>query len=55
MPRAGYCSVRRSEEVSMNWEIAGAIGEIVGAMAVVLSLVYLAAQIRVQTRESKLA
>ena len=39
----------------MNWEIAGAIGEIVGAMAVVLSLVYLAAQIRVQTRESKLA
>ena len=39
----------------MNWEIAGAIGEVVGAVAVVLSLVYLAAQVRVQTRESKLA
>lgn len=39
----------------MNWEIAGAIGEVVGAIAVVLSLVYLAAQIRVQNRESRLA
>lgn len=30
----------------MNWEAIGAIGEIVGAFAVVLSLVYLAIQIR---------
>ncbi|MEQ8693996.1 MAG: hypothetical protein RIC85_01545, partial [Gammaproteobacteria bacterium] len=30
----------------MNWEAAGAIGEIVGAVAVVVSLVYLAVQIR---------
>ena len=30
----------------MNWEAIGAIGEIVGAMAVVLSLIYLAIQVR---------
>ena len=35
----------------MNWEAIGAIGEIVGAIAVVLSLVYLAAQIRQNTRQ----
>ena len=34
----------------MNWEAVGAIGEIVGAIAVVLSLVYLAAQIRQNTK-----
>ena len=39
----------------MNWEAIGAVGEIVGALAVVLSLVYLALQIRSQTRESRLA
>ena len=32
----------------MNWEAISAIGEIVGALAVVISLVYLAAQIRNQ-------
>ena len=31
----------------MNWEAAGAIGEIVGAIAVVATLVYLALQLRV--------
>jgi hypothetical protein len=35
----------------MNWEAIGAIGEIVGAVAVVLSLVYLGAQIRQNTRQ----
>jgi hypothetical protein len=39
----------------MNWEAAGAIGEIVGAAAVVVSLVYLASQIRAQNRESRAA
>lgn len=33
----------------MNWEAAGAIGEIVGAVAVFLTLVYLAMQIRQNT------
>jgi len=32
--------------VSVNWEAAGAIGEIVGAAAVVLTLLYLAAETR---------
>ena len=39
----------------MNWEAIGAVGEIVGAVAVVGSLLYLATQIRTQTRDSKLA
>ena len=30
----------------MNWEAIGAIGEILGAMAVVMTLVYLATQVR---------
>jgi hypothetical protein len=34
----------------MNWEAVGALGEIIGAGAVVLTLVYLAAQIRHNTR-----
>jgi hypothetical protein len=39
----------------MNWEIGAAIAEIVGAIAVVISLIYLALQIRAQTNQSKLA
>ena len=39
----------------MNWDAIGAIGEIVGALAVVISLVYLASQIRIQNRESRAA
>ncbi len=39
----------------MNWEAIGAVGEIGGALAVVVSLVYLAAQIRVQNREARLS
>ena len=34
-----------------NWEAIGAIGEIMGAVAVVISLVYLAIQIRQNTRQ----
>ena len=39
----------------MNWDAIGAVGEIVGATAVVVSLVYLAIQIRTQNRESQMA
>ena len=39
----------------MNWDAIGAVGEIVGAFAVVISLVYLATQIRIQNRESRAA
>jgi hypothetical protein len=39
----------------MNWEAAGAIGEIIGASAVVLSVIYLSFQIKKQTEESRLA
>ena len=39
----------------MNWEAIGAVGEIMGALGVILSLVYLASQIRAQNRESRMA
>ena len=39
----------------MNWEAVGAIREIIGATAVVVSLVYLASQIRTQNRETRAA
>ena len=39
----------------MNWDAIGAIGEVVGAVAVVGTLAYLAVQIRAQAREYKLA
>jgi hypothetical protein len=38
----------------MNWDAAGAIGEVIGAGAVVVSVVYLALQIRRQTDQSRL-
>ena len=37
----------------MNWDAIGAVGEILGAAAVVVSLVYLPTQIRIQNRESR--
>ncbi len=37
----------------MNWEAIGAVGEVVGALAVVLTLAYLAVQIRQNTNLSK--
>ena len=39
----------------MNWDAVGAVGEIVGASAVVVSLLYLAIQIKSQNRESRSA
>lgn len=39
----------------MSWEAVGAIGEIVGAAGVILSLAYLASQIRTQNREARVA
>ena len=39
----------------MNWDAIGAVGETVGALAVVISLVYLATQIRNQNREAKIS
>jgi hypothetical protein len=33
----------------MNWEAIGAIGEVLGALAVIVTLVYLAVQIRQNT------
>ncbi|WP_444918379.1 hypothetical protein [Microbulbifer sp. JMSA003] len=41
--------------MSMLWDTLSAVGELVGAFAVVASLVYLAALIRVQNKESKIA
>ncbi len=37
----------------MNWEVVGALGELVGAVAVVISLAYLSVQIRSNTRATK--
>ena len=37
----------------MNWEALGAIGEIVAAIGVIASLIYLAVQIRQNTRSAK--
>ncbi len=39
----------------MNWDAIGAIGEIIGALAVVVSLTYLAKQIRAQSNETRFA
>lgn len=37
----------------MNWDAIGAVGEIIGAVAVVISIAYLAAQIRANTRATR--
>jgi hypothetical protein len=39
----------------VNWEAISAIGQIVGAIAVVISLIYLASEVRRNTRASQLA
>ena len=39
----------------MNWDAIGAIGEIIGAIAVVATLFYLAVQVRETRKEAKLA
>jgi len=38
----------------MNWDAIGAVGELIGAVAVVVSLAYLATQVRNQIKESRL-
>lgn len=39
----------------MNWEAAGAMGEIIGALAVILTLLYLSIQLRQNTKASRLS
>ena len=41
--------------MDLNWNAIGAVGEILGALAVVVSLIYLATQIRAQNRESRIS
>ena len=38
----------------MNWAVAGAAAEVVGAIGVIVSLLYLAAQVRMQNRQARL-
>ena len=38
----------------MNWDAIGAIGEIIGAVAVLVTLIYLATQIRQNTEQARL-
>src|SRR5262245_15999190 len=40
---------------AVNWEAIGAIGQIVGALAVVVSLIYLAREIRTNARSARVA
>src|SRR6266850_4595759 len=37
----------------MNWEMISAVGQMLGAMGVIISIIYLAAQIRNQNKESQ--
>lgn len=39
----------------MNWDAVAAVGEILGAVAVVISLIYLARQIQIQNQQSRVA
>src|SRR3954470_21070695 len=39
----------------MNWEMISAVGQIVGAIGVILSVVYLAQQVRSNARQTRLA
>src|SRR5437773_11710191 len=39
----------------MNWEMISAIGQMLGAIGVIISIIYLAAQIRNQNKESRRA
>ena len=39
-------AVRRHLDVTVNWDAIGAVGEIVGSLAVLVTLVYLAMQVR---------
>jgi len=59
MPLGGWLgwtgSILLSEESKMNWDALGAMAELVGALVVVVSVVYFAVQIRHSTRVSKAA
>jgi len=37
----------------MNWEMISAVGQMLGAVGVIISIIYLAAQIRNQNEESQ--
>jgi len=37
----------------MNWEMISAVGQMLGAIGVIISIIYLAAQIRNQNKESR--
>jgi hypothetical protein len=39
----------------MNWDAIGAIGEVLGAIAVVVTLIYLGVQIRQNTEREKMS
>jgi len=52
---AGLSSTLTSGEDDVNWEAIGALGEIVGAGAVVVTLIYLAGQVRQATRATRAA
>jgi hypothetical protein len=39
----------------MNWEMISAVGQMLGAVGVIISIIYLAAQIRNQSKESQRA
>ena len=39
----------------MNWEMISAVGQMLGAIGVIISIVYFAAQIRNQNKESQRA
>jgi len=36
----------------MNWEMISAVGQMLGAVGVIISIIYLAAQIRIRTRKT---
>jgi hypothetical protein len=44
-----------AQSCDVNWEAISAIGQLVGALAVVISLIYLANQVRSNARETRLA
>jgi hypothetical protein len=48
-----FRSQTKKEQNGMNWEVVGTIAEIVGAIGVVISLVYLAVQVKSNTRALK--
>jgi hypothetical protein len=49
-PQLSAISVRRHGGIVINWEAIGAVGEVVGAIAVVATLLYLSVQLRQNTR-----